>query len=87
MSEKEGNDENGSTKGLLKKILDRENMNKAYQKGKPNKGKHGIYCRFASNSTFIRLRIVNVGRACVNVIICYYLRHWMTFLSYLLFDS
>jgi group II intron reverse transcriptase/maturase len=42
MSEKEGNDENGYAKGLLEKILDRDNMNKAYQKVKANKGSHGI---------------------------------------------
>lgn len=42
MSEKETNDGNGYTVSLLDKILDRNNMNKAYKRVKSNKGKHGI---------------------------------------------
>jgi RNA-directed DNA polymerase len=42
MSEKEANDGNVYTIGLLEKILDRDNMNMAYKKVVANKGKHGV---------------------------------------------
>jgi RNA-directed DNA polymerase len=42
MSEKETNDRNGHTIGLLEEILDQDNMNRAYKRVKSNKGKHGI---------------------------------------------
>lgn len=42
MSEKEANDGNWYAIGLLEKILDRDNMNKAYKRVKSNNGKHGI---------------------------------------------
>lgn len=41
MSNEESNDGNGYAMGLLEKILDRDNMNKAYKRVKSNKGKHG----------------------------------------------
>lgn len=40
-SEKEANNRNGYAVGLLEKILDRDNMNRAYKRVKFNKGKHG----------------------------------------------
>ncbi|WP_227020428.1 group II intron reverse transcriptase/maturase [Sinanaerobacter chloroacetimidivorans] len=42
MSDKETNDGKWYAMGLLEKILDRDNMNKAFKKVKSNKGKHGI---------------------------------------------
>jgi group II intron reverse transcriptase/maturase len=42
MSEKEENDVNEYTSNLLEKILDRDNMNKAYKRVKANKGSHGV---------------------------------------------
>ena len=42
MSEEEENDGNGYAEGLLEKIVDRDNMNRAYKKVKANKGSHGI---------------------------------------------
>jgi RNA-directed DNA polymerase len=42
ISEKGANDGKGYTEGLLERILDRDNMNKAYKRVKSNKGKHGI---------------------------------------------
>lgn len=42
MSDKEANDGNVYTIGLLEKILDNDNMNRAYKRVKSNKGKPGI---------------------------------------------
>jgi retron-type reverse transcriptase len=42
MSEKEENDVNEYTGNLLERILDRDNMNKAYKRVKANKGSHGV---------------------------------------------
>jgi len=42
MSEEEANDGRGYAMGLLEKILDRDNMNRAFKKVKSNKGKPGI---------------------------------------------
>jgi group II intron reverse transcriptase/maturase len=42
MSDKEASDGNGYAIGLLERILDRDNMNRAYKRVKSNKGKHGI---------------------------------------------
>lgn len=42
MSEKEANDGNGYTIGLLEEILEPDNMNRAYKRVKANKGSHGI---------------------------------------------
>jgi group II intron reverse transcriptase/maturase len=42
MLEKEANDGNWYARGLLEKILDRDNMNRAYKRVKSNNGKHGI---------------------------------------------
>jgi RNA-directed DNA polymerase len=42
MSEKEENDGNEYASGLLERILDRDNMNKAYKKVKANNGSHGV---------------------------------------------
>lgn len=41
-SEKEASDGKGYTMRLLEKILDRDNMNRAFKKVKSNKGSHGI---------------------------------------------
>jgi len=41
-SEKEANGGKGYAMGLLEKILDRDNMNKAFKRVKSNKGSHGI---------------------------------------------
>ena len=42
MSANVESDDDEYTKGLLEKILDRDNMNLAYKKVKANKGGHGI---------------------------------------------
>jgi len=42
MSEKEENDGNEYASGILERILDRDNMNRAYKKVKANKGSHGV---------------------------------------------
>ncbi|HZK24079.1 MAG TPA: group II intron reverse transcriptase/maturase [Oscillospiraceae bacterium] len=41
-SEVDGNGGNGYAGGLLEKILDRHNMNRAYKRVKANKGSHGV---------------------------------------------
>jgi len=41
-SEKEANDGKGYAMGLLEKILDRDNLNKAYKRVRVNKGKPGV---------------------------------------------
>ena len=42
MSHTEGNGGNEYANGLLEKILDRHNMNRAYKRVKGNKGSHGV---------------------------------------------
>ena len=42
MSDTEGNGGSEYANGLLEKVLDRHNMNRAYKRVKGNKGSHGV---------------------------------------------